>query len=175
MSLINDALKRAKDAQQKSPPAAPSPQFRPAEPAPARARGMGVTAPLMIAVLAIIALLFVWKHQKKPAEVAAPAKSAAPVNTIAETKPAVAAIATPVPPVTPTPAPVVAVAPVASAPAPELKLQAIFFAPGHSSAIISGKTVREGNIFKGFRVASITEVSATLVSSTQTNVMTLDQ
>ena len=30
MSLINDALKRAKDAQQKSPPSAPGPQFRPA-------------------------------------------------------------------------------------------------------------------------------------------------
>jgi hypothetical protein len=172
MSLINDALKRAKDAQQKSMPAAPSPQFRPADPAPTPARGLGMTVPLIMAVLAIIALVFIWKHQKKPAEAAAPAKPSAPVNTIAETKPAVA---TPAPPVTPTPSPAIAVAPVASVPAPELKLQAIFFAPGHSSAIISGKTVHEGNIFKGFRVASITEASATLVSGTQTNVMTLDQ
>jgi MSHA biogenesis protein MshK len=174
MSLINDALKRAKDAQQKSAPVAPSPQFRPAEPAPSR--GMGMTVPVIIAVVAITALLFVWKSKNKTAEAAAPDKPAAPVNTIAETKTPVAAVTAANPaPVAPTPAPAVAVAPVTSAPAPELKLQAIFFAPGRSSAIISGKTVRVGNIFKGFRVAAITEVSATLVSSTQTNVMTLDQ
>jgi hypothetical protein len=56
-----------------------------------------------------------------------------------------------------------------------LKLQAIFFAPGHSSAIISGKTVRVGTLLKGFRVTAISETSATLVSATQTNVMTLEQ
>ena len=139
---------------------------------------MGMMAPVIIAVLAIIALLFVWKHQNKTAarEIPTEAKPATPVNAIADTKPPVAAVAVASPaPVAPTPAPVVAVAPVASAPAPELKLQAIFFAPGRSSAIISGKTVRVGNIFKGFRVTAITEVSATLVSDTQTNVMTLDQ
>jgi hypothetical protein len=59
--------------------------------------------------------------------------------------------------------------------APSLKLQAIFYAPGHSSAIISGKTVHAGDTFKGYRVAAITQTSATLVSATQTNVMTLEQ
>jgi hypothetical protein len=179
MSLINDALRRAKDAQQKSTPAAPIPQLPPVESVSAPSRGMGMTVPLIIAALAVIALLLVWKNQKKTTarEVAAPGKPAAPVNTIAETKPvATVTVAAPAPPTpaTPTPAPAV-VAPVASAPAPELKLQAIFFAPGHSSAIISGKTVRVGNIFKGYRVAAITELSATLVSATQTNVMTLEQ
>jgi hypothetical protein len=55
------------------------------------------------------------------------------------------------------------------------KLQAIFFVPGHSSAIISGKTVRAGDKVLGFRVAVIDRSSATLVSATQTNVMTLEQ
>jgi hypothetical protein len=180
MSLINDALKRAKDAQQKSAPAAPSPQFRPAEPAPAPPRTVGLTVPLIVAVFAVIALLIVWKNQQKTAarEVNAPAKPAAPVNTIAQTQPPTTpvAVATPAPPapIAPPPTPVT-VAPVALAPAPELRLQAIFFAPGHSSAIISGKTVHVGNIFKGFRVADITETGATLVSGTQTNVMTLEQ
>ena len=58
---------------------------------------------------------------------------------------------------------------------PQLKLQAIFYAPGHSSAMINGKTVKTGDVYKGFRVTAITQTSATLVSATQTNVMTLEE
>jgi hypothetical protein len=68
------------------------------------------------------------------------------------------------------PAVVIAVAPVIQ-PAP--KLQAIFFAPGHSTAIIDGKTVRAGDAIRNFRVAAITQSSATVFSYTQTNVLVL--
>jgi hypothetical protein len=63
---------------------------------------------------------------------------------------------------------------IVSAPEPVLKLKAIFYSPGHTTAIINGKTVKAGDVYKGFRVAAITQTSATLVSATQTNVMTLE-
>jgi len=175
MSLINDALKRAKDAQQNSPPSAPAPQLPPAAVAPAEKSGMGMTVPLIIAVCAIGGLFFVWQNRQKTAarESAVEPKPAAPIPVVSQPKPPVqpAAISMPAPvaPVPKAPAPV----PVASA--PPLKLQAIFFAPGRSTAIINGKTVRVGNTFRGYRVTAITEASATLVSGTETNVMTLDQ
>jgi hypothetical protein len=176
MSLVNDALKRAKDAQQKSTP--PAPQLRPPDPVRAEKRGAGTTMPLVIAALAVIvAFFFVWRNQHQAAakEVLVETKPALPANALPETRPAVQPVVvstpTPVPPVVVTPAP----APAASTPAPPLKLQAIFFAPGRSTAIISGKTVRVGNTFKEYRVAAITETSATLVSATETNVMTLEQ
>jgi MSHA biogenesis protein MshK len=176
MSLVNDALRRAKEAQQKGAPAAAVPQLRPAAAAPIEKRGMGMTVPLVIATVAIVGLLFVWKNQH-PAAAREPLPETKPIaNPPAETKPVVQPVAVSTPaPVAPAAAmPTAAPVPVA-APAPALKLQAIFFAPGRSSAIISGKTVRVGNTFKGYRVAAITETSATLVSATGTNVMTLEQ
>jgi hypothetical protein len=174
MSLVNDALKRAKDAQQKAPPSAPAPILPPAAAASAEKRALGMAAPVIIAALAIIGLLFVWKNHHQTAEIPVAAKPASPVSTIAETKPPVqpVAVLTPAPAA---PAKPPAPAPAASTPAPPLKLQAIFFAPGRSTAMISGKTVRVGNTFRGYRVAAITEASTTLVSATETNVMTLEQ
>jgi len=176
MSLINDALKRAKDAQQNSPPPrAPAPQLPPAAVAPVEKSGVWMTVPLIIVVCAIAGLFFVWQNRQKTAarEPAAEPKPAAPIPVVSQPKPPVqpVAISTPAPvaPAPKTPVPV----PIASA--PPLKLQAIFFAPGRSTAIINGKTVRVGNTFRGYRVMAITESSATLASGTETNVMTLDQ
>ena len=175
MSLVNDALKRAKEAQKKGQPEAPGPQFRPAEPAAPTGQSTGLLIPIVIAVVAIAAAMIVWLVRQKTA--------ARQANV--EPKPAAPVAATPVstPPVQPAPAPAPAPvvagspapAPVVSAPPPQLKLQAIFYTPGHSSAIINGKTVHAGDNFKGFRVAAITQTSATLVSATATNVMTLEQ
>ena len=180
MSLVNDALRRAKDAQKNGQAPAPGPQFRPAEPVAPEKRGMGFLVPIIIVVIAAGGLILVLQTRQKTEarQSMVEPKPATPVVTTAETKPPVQQVTAPAP----TPAAPVAVAekpapaptPVASAPALELKLQAIFFAPGHSSAIISGKTVHAGDNFKGFRVAAITETSATLVSATQTNVMTLE-
>ena len=48
MSLINDALKRAKQAQQSAPPpATPSLQLRPLESQPPAARGSGLVVPVV--------------------------------------------------------------------------------------------------------------------------------
>jgi len=145
----------------------------------AEKRGMGIMVPILIAVIAVGALILILQGRQKT-EARQPMvepKPTAPVVAAPEIKPALQQVAV----TTPAPAAPVAVVekpapvPVASAPAPALKLQAIFFVPGHSSAMVSGKTVRVGDNFKGFRVAAITQTSATLVSATQTNVMTLEQ
>jgi len=183
MSLINDALKRAKEAQPINPPSAPGPQFRPAEPAPTTGRGMGMTVLFVGVLIAFIGVIFLVKIKHAPAriQVAAETRPATQVNIVSETKPVVPPVATPTPIRTMSPsAPQKPVAlqtapvPVVSVPAP-IRLQAIFYSPGHSSAIISGRTVRAGDVFKGFRVAAIGKNSATLVSATQTNVMTLEE
>ena len=61
MSLINDALKRAKEAQRQAPPP-PSPQmqFRPVELAPHSRHSLGLIGPAALATVALLALLFVW-------------------------------------------------------------------------------------------------------------------
>jgi MSHA biogenesis protein MshK len=171
MSLVNDALRRAQDAQKKSQRPAPGPQFRPTEPAAPEKRGMGMLVPLVIAVAAIggFILIFHSRQKTEARQTVVDPKPVAPVVAVAETKPPVQQVAA----LAPAPAAVVVIAE-KPALAPELKLQAIFFTPGRSSAIISGKTVRAGDNFKGFRVAAITQTSATLVSATQTNVMTLE-
>ena len=179
MSLVNDALRRAQDAQKKSQPTAPGPALRPAEAAPAPKRGIGLWIATITAFALIMVLSILWRGWRDtyPVRAATPPQTVAPVAVVPETKPLVQSVATPAPAPTapiavtekPTPAPVV------SAPAPPLKLQAIFYTPGNSSAIISGKTVHAGDNFKGYRVAAITQTSATLVSATQTNVMTLEQ
>jgi hypothetical protein len=183
MSLINDALKRAKDAQQKSPGVAPGPQLRPSQTLPSPDRHLRRLLSLAIAFFVFLGLSFVWLNWQdiyrgkssvaaiKPAvqpvpgtkpAVPAPAApgSSAPMASHAPLKTAIAAA-----PAVPTPAP----APVM------LKLQAIFFVPGRSSAIINGKTVQAGDTVQGFRVAAISRAGVTLVSATQTNVVTLNQ
>jgi hypothetical protein len=180
MSLVNDALKRAKDAQRKGSAPAPGPQFRPAEPAAPAAKGLNLMVPVAIGLVAIIGLILVLQNRQKTVarEVTPQPKPVTPVTEAPVAKPVEVAVPTPVPaaPVLtvaekPAPAPT----PVVSVPEPVLKLKAIFYSPGHSTAIINGKTVKAGDVYKGFRVAAITQTSATLVSATQTNVMTLEQ
>jgi hypothetical protein len=178
MSLVNDALRRAQDAQKKTQPTASVPALRPAEPAAPEKSGVGILVPVIILIVAIGGLILILQGRQK-SETRHPmvgAKTTNPAVSAPETKPPVQQVTIPAPaPVAPvavvaekpTPVPVVSV--------PPLKLQAIFYAPGHSSAIISGKTVHAGDTFKGYRVAAITQTSATLVSATQTNVMTLEQ
>lgn len=179
MSLVNDALRRAQDAQKKTQPTAPGPAFRPAEPAAPKKRRLEIVVPIFIASVAVGGLLLILQNRQKTEArqpIPEPARQTTAAVVAPETKPSVQPVAAPAPA-----APVAVVTekpastPVVSAPAPQLKLQAIFYAPGHSSAIISGKTVHAGDTFKGFKVAAITQTSATLVSAMQTNVMTLEQ
>ena len=86
MSLINDALKRAKEAQRQAPPP-PSPQmqFRPVELAPHSRLNLGLIMPAALALVALFALLFIWHlaHERKaigPREVQAlPPPAAQPI------------------------------------------------------------------------------------------------
>jgi len=62
MSLINDALRRAAEAQRKaSPPASPQMQFRPVEPAQHPRRDLGLIVPAALAMAALVTLLFIWQ------------------------------------------------------------------------------------------------------------------
>jgi hypothetical protein len=185
MSLINDALKRAKEAQRTAPLPASNLQFRPVEPAQTAARRPGILLPVGIILFVLIGLFLVWQFRPKTAAPMLPGvetKPVAVVSSVPETKPQPAspiqAAAVPAPE-KPVEQAVVAIPPpvaVAPPPAPApLKLQAIIYSPGHSSAIISGKSVWAGDTFRGFRVAAITQSSATLVSASETNVLELDQ
>ena len=61
MSLINDALKRARQAQQQAPPPlSPGLQFRPVEPAQQPKRGAGLILPVALAAGAFIVFFLVW-------------------------------------------------------------------------------------------------------------------
>jgi hypothetical protein len=176
MSLINDALKRAKDAQQKSPLVAAGPQLRPAEhiPAPAASRNLGMIASAIVILILLAAIFLLWPARRQPATTAPSAtKNSTPAKVVVEPKPVVPAVATPTALAHPSGVPS-AVAVPAGTPAP-LKLQAIFFAPGRSSAIISGKTVKPGDSVREFRVVLINPTSTTLVSATETNVMKLEE
>src|SRR5262249_24778745 len=85
MSLINDALRRAKQAQREveSTPAAPVPQFRTIEPTPQKARhSLGVMLPVSLGLVALLALLFIWELAKRDTSVAA-TQAKAPVNVAA--------------------------------------------------------------------------------------------
>ena len=192
MSLINDALKRAKDAQPQNPPPAGGPALKPAEAATEKSASNAKSL-LYIMVACVVfgnALLFFAVQKKKEAPLAIPTQPAATVA------PAVA-VATPAPPTakaepapggaaipTPVAAPVevetnsVAAAPVAAVP-PEppkpapLKLQSIMFNPSRPSAVVSGKFLLVGDKVQGFRVTAIEQEMVTLVGNGQTNVLSL--
>jgi hypothetical protein len=72
MSLINDALKRVKAAQQQAAPSASvGPQLKPVEPpAPAVRQGVNLLLPGALAVVALLGLLLVWFVRNKTPSVA---------------------------------------------------------------------------------------------------------
>ena len=87
MSLVNDALKRAKDAQRKGNTPAPGPQFRPAEPAAPAAKRINLFVPVAIGFIVIVGLIVVLQHgQKTVAREIAP-KLAVPVEKVPAAKP----------------------------------------------------------------------------------------
>ena len=114
MSLINDALKRAKQARPRTPsPDLPNIPLRPIEqPAQEARHGLGVLLPISLAVVALLGLLLVWEFSKRdnsstqpkePIQVSARAlptdstsvTESAPANASASPVPAKAASANP--------------------------------------------------------------------------------
>jgi hypothetical protein len=115
MSLINDALKRAKEAQRQAPPpSSPQMQFRPVEPSQHPRHGLSLIVPAALAAVALLVLLFVWQWAQRrtaqgPQEVRAltpPAAQATIAPQLATPPPVlVAAAAEPSPPAEPSPRP----------------------------------------------------------------------
>lgn len=167
MSLVNDALKRAKQAQQENPPPVPPLQFRPVEPANETPPG----SPLLIvgAALGLIVLiglggLLVWAVAGKQG-----AAMQVEARTVVEPATPVASVVAPAQSVT-------NVAPiVVEPPAPELKLQGIFFNPRSPSAVVNGRTLYVGDRVAGLSVTAITPKAVTLTSKTLTNVLSLSE
>ena len=67
MSLVNDALRRAKEAQQQAPPPPPSKmQFRPLDATSHARHNLALLVPAALAVVALLALFFVWQWAQEP-------------------------------------------------------------------------------------------------------------
>jgi hypothetical protein len=136
MSLINDALKRTKEAQQQNPPPAGGPTLRPADAAPAKS-GSGAQMLLFTLVAAIIlGNLLLWLalkdrgHQPTAANNATPVAVAAAAPAAPAAPVAVAAVAPPAAPAEP-----VAPAPTNLAPA------ALATADAPTNAAVAGTTI----------------------------------
>jgi hypothetical protein len=175
MSLINDALKRAKQAQDKNPPPSASaapPLYRPAEPRPDA--GVGWFLPVMAIVLVVAAMFFIgmalFKHETKHVVIAPP-----PTNSVEV--PVMAVPVTNLPPVsnivaTPT---VTTQSPPPLPPVPPPRLQGILFDPARPSAIVSGKAVFVGDYVGDMRVFQITKSGIMLVGDGITNELFLGE
>jgi hypothetical protein len=185
MSLINEALKRAKQAQQENPATPPPLEFRSEEPgqiSPRRTTLLIVGITLLVVMILGMAGMLIW--------FVAQSNSALPVVARVADAPLAAAASAPeitpanVPPVSaplpferPEPlntnsAPAMAEV-VAEIQPPALKLQGIFFNPSRPSVVVNGKTIYLGDRVSGFRLIAVSPVAATFVSATETNVLSL--
>lgn len=205
MSLINDALNRAKQAQQKNPPPpAPGAPLRPVESARPRSSAPGLWWPIAVALLLVMAgagviwlavaraearKLVAKGTNSKPAEQAAVATTPKPVPS--EARPQLAPVAPPKSSPAPSPAGVAAPAEaslgrgplattnvpavVAEAPPALPKLQGIFYRPDRPSALLNGKTMLIGGRSGEFLVVAITQHSVTVVRAGQTNVLSMPE
>ncbi len=192
MSLINDALKRAKQTQQENPPSTPPLEFRPVEPGQKENRRTALlVVGLALVVIALVGLAgaLVWfVAQSKEAALPVAARVVdAPLAPLPHAAPLVSAptnvaevsvaktIADPIElPDEPNTngVPVVATIVEAIKP-PALKLQGIFFSPSNPSAVVNGRTVYLGDRVNGFRLLAVSPVAVTFASATETNVLSL--
>ena len=166
MSMINDALKRAKQAQQEKPPPNPELAFRPVEPANEGQSGspllfFGAFVGLVIVIT--VGGLLIWAvTSKQGADLTAEARTASqPAPAVVAAEPVV------------TPATTNSQAGVAEPPKPEFKLHGIFFNPTRPAAVVNGRTVYVGDRVSGLNVKAITPTAVILTSATETNVLSL--
>jgi hypothetical protein len=165
MSLINDALKRARESQQKNPPSG-APPLPPVE-RPARG-GMGwmlgLAAVLFLAAVGMFIGVTIFKHPAPPA-VTAKAPEASSLPPVPAARAAVAPV--PVPAPVSTSAPVLAPAPNAApampgshpqpaAPVEQLPtVQGVIFNSAHPVGIVNGKMVGIGDYVGSLQVKQI--------------------
>ena len=191
MSLINDALKRAKQVQAATPlPITSGPAFRASAEANANPPE-NATHRLMKGVVLLAAfgaVCVAWQLFRAPrgerADIQAIARPAPVCATAPLQEPGIDGPAVPARPIAqPAPAltnsePVPATPPREAVPPKRqsaLKLQAIFFSPNRPSAIINGKSVFVGDYVGEQQVMQITQNSATLVGAGVTNRITVPQ
>ena len=149
MSMINDALKRAKESQQPQTPAG-APPLPPVETQSRGGMGWLVVVILLIAVAGFLIYLSVG-IRKSPAQNTSVA-SAAPAAPVVVPPPKPIAPQTNIVTAPPKPAP------------PVLKLQGIFVNSGNPQAIVNGQTVFVGDIVAGFRVKIISKDNVSLIA-----------
>jgi hypothetical protein len=171
MSLINDALKQARQhppAEVHPPTHPPLPPLQPVEHQRVDAAGWLIPAiVIFLIVAAVFCIGWVMANRTVNSKPVIPVATMAPAPLPVE--PAPVAVAAP-PAVTP-------VAASAPAPAPEPPvlepvspprlpvLQGIFYSPTAPSAIVDGKTVRVGDKLKSHRVQEITKSTVTVVDA----------
>jgi hypothetical protein len=159
MSQINDALKRAKNAQRQNPPSGPTP-MRPVEPKDEE-RDYSWILPVVVILLIVVAVFFIAlslaKHTANSI-IATPEISTQQVETV-----------------TAPPPPVIGPAAISnSTPAPA-QIQGIAYDPVHPWAIISGKTVYVGDTVNGMKVLQIARNFVVLAGNGQTNKLYVGQ
>lgn len=192
MSLINDALKRAKESQRKDAPSGVSP-LRPME-TNEKECDSNLVLPVAIAFLVVIAFaliglaMFKQTGKRIPAEKSAAAPVAVPKLGVAAAVPPVtnapaaqpaspSAVSTPVVAAAATAPSVAATNPVAAIP-PASKppqIQGIAYDPVHPTAIINGKAVSVGGRVAGMRVTAIMPDSVTLDVDGHTKTLVVGQ
>lgn len=150
MSLINDALKRAKQAQAPRPAATGLP-LHPVEPAPARGRHNSLTLPAIAITAIALALLFGW-HLLQKGTRAQPPPQNSPSQSLAVAGPPTSPLVAKTTPVLSTPAstqvfpasvPAATSQPPAAAPAPTATVGAPS-APPSATSVLSTNGVVEG-------------------------------
>ena len=151
MSLINDALKRAKQSQPPQPPPPPGSPLPPVEAVPRG--GMSWFFPVAIFLLVAVACFFIafaFFISRKPV---------APITTAPQNAP-VAAVVLPKTPASPVATQVVA----AVTNKPMLKVQGIFFSDAKWEAIVNGQSVFVGDRVNGFRVKLISRNDVSFIA-----------
>jgi hypothetical protein len=198
MSLINDALKKARQAQSSTPSREAVPQLRsPDQDHPVR-RGSGFVIPFFITLLLIGGVAAGWMFfSRKPATDASPAAPVTATDSAQSapvTPPVVDSIPAASAPKLGKPAPAVEIAvptvqsnatvtsavtpiavPAAALPVLPPKLNGIFFNPKRPTAMVNNKLVSVGSRINQFTVTDITTQSVTLVRGSETNVLSLSE
>jgi len=156
MSLINDALKRAKRSQQQRPPESPATPPLPPPMAPVQSESHSNTGWIFLVILLIaIACFFIGMAiaTRKPV------METTVVTNIVQV--AAAPVAPKIIPVQTNAAP----APAATLPPPSpLRLEGIFYNAVAPQAIVNGQTVYAGSSVDGFRVTKISKDTVSLVA-----------
>ena len=162
MSLINDALKRAKEAQRKNIPSGATPMLPIAS--RKKERDFNVFLPVLIILLLVAAVFFIGVAlaiRKEKVIVVAPAIS---VTQMVETVTG---------PALNPPSAAIGPAAINTNMPRQTRIQGIVYDPVHPWAIVNGKTVYVGDFVDDRRVTVISRSTITLAGDGQTNTFVL--